>query len=832
MHGLTNLFVDLLAGEIHVSPPLRNFSKKYSSKKSKQGAMIKNYFKTAFRNLWKHKVFSFINLTGLAVGMTACFLIYLYVNFELSYDAFNTKANRIYRVVSDIKTPTETINAGGPSWAVPPHAKMDFPEIEASVRVLSGDNVLIRKGTIKFQEENVMWADPDFFKVFDFKMIKGDPKTALKEPFSVVFTESAAKKYFGKENPLGQTLLITGDASPAKVTGIIKDIPENSQVRGDVILSMTTITEKYNAGLNDQWGNYGSGAYFLLAPNTNAKALEKKFPAFLEKRNGPEMKQLQMYPTIILEPLRDVYLRSTRNGNKSGNINNVYIFASIAVFILLIACINFINLTTARSTERAKEVGIRKVVGALKNQLAKQFIGESIFLCLIAFFLTVGLSALLLPLFNQLSGKTISHGIFEHPQYLLQLFFASIVIGFLAGVYPALVLSSFKSITVLKGRFATGTRGTILRKGLVVAQFTISIALIIGTIIVYTQMRFMRNQDLGFSKDQIIVMDSYGDSTKTVFRNSIAGLPSIKSTAMSSSVPGGGNPAAYSQIENIKGDLQIANLDLYFVDFDYIDQFKIKILAGRAFSRDFQTDTTQSMILNEAAMKMFGYTSPQQAVGKRFKQWGREGKIIGIMKDFHFRSLQTGIKPLSMRIEPNGCNLVSAKISASNIPATISAIEQKWKSVMPNRPFSYFFMDEYFDKQYRGEEKFGKLFLNFSILAIFISCLGLLGLASYSTMQRTKEIGIRKVMGASVSNIVNLLSRDFLKLVLISFLIAAPIAWYFMYKWLQEFAYRTSIGWWVFLFAGIAALAVALLTVSFQAIKAAVTNPVNSLRSE
>jgi putative ABC transport system permease protein len=793
--------------------------------------MIKNYLKIAFRNLWRHKIFSFINIMGLAVGMTACFLIFLYVRFELSYDSFHSKADRIYRVVADIKTPTEVINASGPSWAVPPNAKDEFPEVESFVRTTS-DQVLVRKGDIKFQEENALWADSSFFHVFDFKLLKGNPQTALKDQFSVVFSETAAKKYFGKKDPLGQTLLITGDALPAKVTGIMKDIPENSQIKADMLLSMTTITQKFAPAIDSQWGNYGASAFLLLKPNTNAKRLEAKFPAFLEKRNGTEMKKSQMYPTLFLEPLRDVYLRSTRDDHKTGNIVIVYIFSIVAIFILLIACINFINLTTARSAERAKEVGIRKVVGALKTQLSKQFIGESIILCLIAFALTVFFSWLLLPLFNQLAGKTISHSIFENFSYLIYLLFAAISIGLLAGIYPALVLSSFKPVIVLRGKFATGSRGTFLRKALVVSQFTISIGLIIATIIVYNQMNYMRNQDLGFSKDQMIVMDTYGDPAKDAFKQALAGMPNVKSAATSSSVPGSGNPGAYSQIENIKGDLQIANLDLYFVDFDYINQFKIKMVAGRGFSRDFATDTTQAMVLNEAAVKMFGYTSPQQAIGKKFKQWGREGKIIGVMKDFHFRSLQQPIKPLSMRIEPGGCNLVSANLSAANLPSTISAIENKWKTLIPNRPFSYFFLDDFFDKQYRSEERFGKLFLNFAILAIFISCLGLLGLASYSTIQRTKEIGVRKVLGASVANIVNLLSKDFLKLVAISSLIAFPIAWFAMHKWLEDFAYRTVISWWIFLMAAILATLIALFTISFQAIRAAIANPVKSLRTE
>ncbi|MGC4035870.1 MAG: ABC transporter permease [Chitinophagaceae bacterium] len=793
--------------------------------------MIKNYFKLAFRNLWKHRTFSFINIMGLTIGMTACFLIFLYISFELSYDSFNTKADRIYRVVSDIKTPTEVIPASGPSWAVAPFAKEEFPEIEAFVRT-TGDNLLVRKGDVKFQEENPVWADSALFRIFDFKLLKGNPETALKEQLSIVLSETSAKKYFGKEDPMGQTLLLTGDALPAKVTGIMKDIPENSLIKADMFLSMTTITQKFNQSIDSQWGNYGAQAYLLLKAGTNAKALEKKFPAFLQKYNGDEMKKLQMFPTLFLEPLRDVYLKSTRNGSKTGNIKNVYIFSVIAVFILVIACINFINLTTARSSERAKEVGIRKVAGAVKSQLMRQFLGDSVFLCLIAFVLTVGLSALLLPLFNNLAGKTISTGIFSHPGNILLLFGAAVGIGFLAGVYPALVLSSFKPVSVLKGRFATGTKGILLRKGLVVAQFTVSIALIIGTIIASMQMSYMRNQDLGFYKDQMMIIDTHGDPAKKAFRESLSGLPGVKSTALTGSVPGGGNPGAYSEIENTKGDLQIANLDLYFVDFGYMDQFKMKMAAGRMFSKEFGTDTTQAMVLNETAVKMFGYKKPEDALGKRFKQWGREGKIIGVVKDFHFRSLQQAIKPLSMRIEPDGCSLVSVNIAAGNAKSTIAAIEGKWKTLIPARPFSYYFLDDFFDRQYRSEERFGKLFLNFSVLAILISCLGLLGLASYSTMQRTKEIGIRKVLGASVGSIVNLLSKDFLKLVFISFLIATPVAGIFMYKWLQDFAYRTTLSWWVFALAGLIAVFIALFTVSFQAIKAALTNPVKSLRTE
>lgn len=794
--------------------------------------MIKNYFKIALRNLWKHKVFSFINVTGLSIGITACFFIFMYVGFELSYDNMHSKADRIYRLVTDIKTPTETINTGVTAWPFAPNIKADFPEVESFVRI-SGGSFLVRRGNVKFQEERSAFADSSFFKVFDFKLIKGDPKTALSEIATIVFSESAAKKYFGNTDPVGQTVLLTGDAIPAKVTGVMKDIPENSQIKADMLISMVSLTQKFNKGLDNQWGNFGASSYLLLKPGTNPKRLEAQLPAFLERRNGAEEKKQQMFYKLLLEPLKSVYLRSTRSGQESGSITNVYVFAIVAIFILLIACVNFVNLTTARSVERAKEVGIRKVVGAERSQLARQFIDESVILCLIAFLLTIVLSVLFLPLFNQLAGKTISAGIFSNWYYITLLFITSVGIGLIAGLYPALVLSAFKPVSVLKGRFSSGNKGNALRKTLVIAQFTISIALIIGTIVVYTQMSFMQNRDLGFAKDQMLILDTNGDPAGNALKEAIATIPGVKSTANSSSVPGGGNPGAYSEIENKKGDLQIANLDLYFVDWDYVNQFKIKMVAGRAFSREFGTDTAQAMLLNEAAVKLFGYSSPQQAIGRRFKQWGREGKIVGVMKDFHFRSLQEVIKPLSMRIELKNLGLISVKMSSQNTPATLAAIENKWKTFIPKRPFNYYFLDEFFDRQYRAEQRFGKLFLNFAVLAIFISCLGLLGLASYSTLQRTREIGIRKVLGATVPGIVNLLSKDFLVLVAISFLVASPIAGLFMhYYWLKGFAYRIDISWWIFAIAGILALVIALGTISFQAIRAATSNPVKSLRSE
>jgi putative ABC transport system permease protein len=756
----------------------------------------------------------------------------MYVSFETSYDNFHSKADRIYRVVSDVITPSETDKIGITSAPVAINAKKDFPEVEDAVRV-TRDELLVHKGDIKFQEKNSLLADSTLFNVFDFPLISGDKKTALKEPMSIVLSQTAAKKYFGNTNPLGQQVQLTGAAINATVTGVMKDIPENSQIKADMLVSMSSFKAMYGRATQDsEWTNHGFYTYILLKPHADAKALEKKFPAFMEFHHGADAKKLQMHDDLSLEPLRDVYLKSKRDGYETGSINNIRIFSIIGVFILLIACINFINLTTARGAERAKEVGIRKVVGAARFQLARQFIGESIIICFIAFLLSIFLCSLLLPLFNQLAGKQISTGIFNHPLNIAGLFLLSLGIGIFAGFYPSLVLSAFKPVTVLKGSFATGNKGLILRKSLVVFQFAISIVLIVGTIVVFTQLNYMRNQDLGFSKDQTIVINTNFDNNKNAFKQSLSSIPGVISSTYSSSVPGGGHTSAYSEMQNKAGDIQKTNLDLYFVDFDYIHQYQFKLVAGRSFSKDFKTDSTQAMVINESAARSLGYNKPEDAVGRNFDQWGRKGKIIGVLKDFHYHSLQQNINPLVMRYERWALGLISIKVSSANLQSTIRMIESKWNSIIPNRPFDYYFLDDFFNTQYHAEEKFGNLFTNFAVLAIFISCLGLLGLASYSTIQRTKEIGVRKVLGASVSSIVNLLSLEFIKLVFIAFVIATPIAWFGMHKWLLDFAYRTNINWWVFAIAGFSALAIAFATISFQAIRAAVANPVKSLRTE
>ena len=646
-----------------------------------------------------------------------------------------------------------------------------------------------------------------------------------------ILSESTAKKFFGNSNPVGKVLTLTRDKFPGTVTGVMKDIPENSHLKISMLISLSTFVQG-NTGFDSAWNFYGWETYILLKPGANIATLQGKLPGYLEKMGGSALFRNKLVPTLLVEPVRDIYLYSSRDDAKNGHIGNVYVFSVIGAFIVLIAGINFVNLTTARSVERAKEVGIRKVVGAGKSMLAGQFIGESIILCLIAYVFAVGLSALMLPLFNQLAGKEVSSGIFAQPRYLVILLGIAVLIGIFAGLYPALVLSSFRPVSVLKGNFSTGSRGILLRKGLVIVQFTIAIGLMIATLVVYFQLNYMRSQDLGFNKEQKLIMDSRNDSAKLAFKQSLASIPGVLSNTMAGSVPGMFTPMSDCKIENGRGEMQTANAAIYFVDYDYLDEMHMRMVAGRTFSRQFGTDSTQAMILNETAVTQLGFTSPQQAIGKRFEDLNRTGAIIGVVRDFHLRSLQDPIRPLVMRVEPRNCDLVCATIDGRRLQETLRAVQAKWKSLLKDRPFSYFFLDEFFDRQYRSEQHFGRLFLNFAILAIFISCLGLMGLAAYSTIQRTKEIGVRKVVGASVGNIVYLLSRDFLQLVAWAFVVAAPMTWFFVHGWLNGFAYRIGSYWWIFALAGITALMIALAAVSYQAIRAALVNPVHSLRSE
>jgi putative ABC transport system permease protein len=795
--------------------------------------MIRNYLKIAFRNLWRHKGFSFINIAGLAVGMTACFLIFIYVKFELSYDKFNQNFDQVYRLNTDIKSPNEVLHWSSASAPMGPALQVDYPdEVKANARVFGG-SFLVINGDKKFQENNIAFTDPSLFKMFTFPFIKGDPNTALSAPFSIVLSETMAKKYFGTTDIIGKSLSLDGK-HPVIITGVIKDIPLNSHFNFDMVMSSTTM-EKLKLIYMPEWGNFSNTTYLLLKKGSDPAKLQAKLTGFLHKHITDDQRRKGYDYQLFIEPLKDVYMDTFRGAPVNGSETNIYIFSIVAIFILLIACINFVNLTTARASERAKEVGIRKVIGAFKQQLAMQFLGESMIISLVAFVFAVVLSLLLLPLFNQLAGKVVSEGIFEHG-YIFILFGISLVIGFLAGLYPSFVLTSFSITTVLKGRFRSSVKGIFLRKGLVVVQFTISIVLIVGTIIVYNQLNYMRSQSLGFNKDQMAIVDFNGDSLvqkqAQTIKNELRQVPGVISVSGSNTTPGNGNPVAYSQVESHNGSLLSMNLNLYEVDYDFISQYGLQLVAGRLLSTAFPTDSTKGFVVNETLVKNLGYVHPSDAIGKQFHQWGRQGQIVGVVKDFHFTSLQQDIKPLDLRINPASVNVFTIKIKGGNIPATIAALQTEWKTLVPQRPFSYNFLDKNFDKQYITEDRFGKLFMYFAFLAIMISCLGLLGLASYSTLQRTREIGIRKVLGASVPGIVNMLSKEFLQLVIIAALIAFPIAWYGMHSWLKDFAYKVDIGWWVFAAAGVLSCFIAIVTISFQAIRAALTNPVMSLRSE
>ena len=791
--------------------------------------MLKKNLTIAIRSLWRHKGFSALNIIGLAVGMSAFFLIFQYVRFENSYDNFDKKGDRIYRLVTDLISTGQPQHTSNTSMPMAINLKADYPEIQDIVRLTTG-SPLLRRGETKFQEDGTVYADSSLFSIFDFPLIEGNPKVALKEPFSLVLSESTAKKYFGKEDPIGQTMFFADSGFNATVTGVMKDLPENSTIKADLFVSMST-RKRFRDSLDYRWGNFSIYSYLLLKPGASPTSLQAKLKPFIERHIGKTLKAQQQDYILFLEKLKDTYW-SSRSGMANGSIRNVYIFSIIGLFILLIACINFVNLTTARSAERAKEVGILKVVGAARFQLTRQFLGESVLLSLIAFILSLALCSTMLPVFNQLAGKTVSTGLFTSPEQTLTLLTIALIIGLLAGIYPALVLSSYKPIASLKGRFSTSTRGLFLRRSLVVFQFTISIALIIGTAVIYLQLNYMENQDLGFSKEQTLVIDEHNDGHKMVYRQEIANLPNVRSTAFSGSVPGQGTWSAYSKIENSHGEMQVANMDLIYVDFGYLEQTKVKLLAGRYFNPAIPTDTMQAMIVNEKAAQFFGYPTPQAAIGRRFDQWGKKGMIVGVIKNFNYEGLRKEINPLSICVDFSDCNYISVKVGTNNLPATIAAMKAKWDRLVPNRTFDYFFLDEAFNKQYRAEEQFGRLFINFAILAIFISCLGLLGLASYSTIQRTKEVGIRRVLGASVSGIVKLLSVDFLKLVCVAFLVAVPISWFFMHQWLQDYAYQTQLSWWIFAGSGLAATLIAFATISYQAIRAACANPVSSLRSE
>lgn len=811
--------------------------------------MFKNYFKIAWRTLRKHKGYTVINIIGLTMGLACFLMIGLYVQDELSYDKYHKNFDNIYRVVHGYAEDVSAKDAANLKqhdyryqvWGNAPVGaaiKSDFPEVKEVVQFSGRSTVLLRHEEKAFQEENVFFADSNALSVFSWPLIAGNPKTALVDPYSAVLTEKTAKKFFGNENPIGKTLQggsTGGRASEGvyKVTGVLKDIPSNSHFTFDALMSMSSFKKSW-AEVFDQWGYVDFYTYFLAEPQADVKSLTAKVPSFLAKHNAA----IGGRYTIAFESLNDAYLHSSadRQPGTTGSLPNMYLFTVIGLFILCIACVNFMNLTTARSMERAKEVGVRKVAGANKKELIAQFFTESLLLVFVSAVIALVLVILLLPTMQVFTGKNFQISSIINTNTIVIYVSAVLITGLIAGIYPAIILSNFKPITVLKGAFTTSSKGVNLRRGLVILQFSLSISLIVGTVVVFRQLNFMQNKSLGFNKDQMLLLDFNYDNKVAMkteeIKQSFLQVPGVTSVAASRSVPGTYFPNGGTRIQSLNGGSIEEAPGLFEVDVDFIKHFGLQMAAGRPYSRDFPADTAKSLVINEAAAKLFGYPDPEKIIGKHFEQWGREGEVIGVVKDFNYMSLHKKIEPLALRLEPTSSRYFTIKIKSENIPVTLDKLKELWSGIAPQRPFLYSFLDDSFNRQYEADVKFRGLFSFFSGFAILIACLGLLGLATYTAQQRTKEIGVRKVLGASVSSIVQLLSLDFLKLVCVAIIIATPMAWWAMNKWLQDFAFRIEIKWWMFVLAGLVALIVAFVTISFQAIKAATINPVKSLRSE
>jgi putative ABC transport system permease protein len=802
--------------------------------------MIRSFFLIGWRNLFKRKFFSFINIAGLAIGMACCVLITLYIQNELSYDQYHTKRDRIYRVLQTFRSVQNGENPGPPTpkdfqvWGcapVGPALQADFPEIEKVVQFMSPVNLLLQNGKKRFQQDNLLFMDSTAFDVFSWKMLFGNPHTALTAPNSIVLTRTVANKFFGNMDPVGQSLRVDNQDN-FMVTGVMEDVPPNSQFTFNGLISMTT-AKKQRSDIFDMWGYVDFYTYLLLKDNTSILPLQTQASYFTKRHNAEDKGY-----AISFEKMTDAYLHSvaSRQPGPTGSLLNVYLFSCIAVFIMLIACINFMNLSTARSLERAKEVGIRKVLGVKPSNLMWQFLFESVLLSLAAIIIALILSRIGISLIGKLSDKNLSNLNFFTPLMLFCMLGFAIVVGILAGIYPAWFLSGFKAIAVLKGKFNPSGNGISFRKALVVLQFTLSIVLIAGTIIVYTQLTYLNRHDLGFQKDQMVIIDFEGDekveqNIETIKR-SIADQPGVVGVTASRAVPGEFLPNAGTQIQTPDGIMGNQIPFIYEIDFDFIPVYHIPLVAGRAYSRSYLTDSSQSMIINEAAARLYGYARPADAIGKKFAQWGRTGTIIGVVKDFNFRSLHQSVEPLTLRYGyPDVLNRISVSVKGNNIPVTLAHIKKTWDQTVPQRPFLYHFLDDSFNEQYQADQHFAQLFTFFSCLAICIACLGLFGLSTFIAQQRVKEIGIRKVLGSSVSGIAVLLSKDFIKLILVAIVIAVPLCWWAMNKWLQGFAYRINIGPAIFIEAGTITLGIALVTMTWQSVTAALGNPIHSLRN-
>jgi len=807
--------------------------------------MIKNYFKIAWRNITRQKGYSLINITGLAIGIAACLLILQYVSFELSYENFQVNKDRIYRVQQDRydNGKLSTQWAAG-AWAVGNSFKDAIPEVEDYVKVHQDDAAVAEVNNQPIKLDKVFFASGSFFKIFTYPLIAGDKTTALKEPFTAALSETSARKIFGSTNVIGKTLELNRNSS-YKVTAVYKDAPTNTQIKPDVLLSYATFvkwtTDSSGNGPETAWLWDGCLTYLLLRKDADPAVVEKKFVPIVNKFTAADMKKYNAAVTYHLQPLRDIHLYShyMQEPAPNGDGKTVYLLLGIAFFIAVIAWVNYINLATARAINRAKEVGIRKTVGSQRRQLVTQFLSESALLNALAVVLALLIVSVSIPAFNRLSGQHLSISLFTRSDFWFWMAVLFFIGTFFSGLYPAFVLSGFKPIEVLKGRMTATRKGSLMRKGLVVFQFTASLFLLIGTLAVYRQIQFMRQQALGINIEQTLVVrpptvltDSTYVRNMTALKQTLNQQASLSSVSISTSIPGesvGWNAGGIKIVGTDEGTQK--QYRVIGVDYDYLKMYGIKLIAGREFSRDFGSDDS-SVIFNKKGFEQLGLNKPEDAIGKKIDFWGRQYTIVGITENFHQQSLRESFEPLIFRLIPNVRGYLSVRTPASKASQTIAQVKSSWDKFFPGNTFEYFFLDDHFDEQYKADRRFGQVFGLFTALAILVACLGLFALASFTTIQRTKEIGIRKVLGASVFRILKLLYQEFAVLIGIAFVIAIPLSWLSVASWLQGYAFRVGIRWTYFFIPFVTILIVALLTVSFQSIRASLANPVKSLRTE
>jgi putative ABC transport system permease protein len=802
--------------------------------------MIRNYIKVAIRHLLRNKGITVINVAGLAIGMACCILIVLFIRDELSYNRFHANSENIYRLNSVAQHKDGQADRMGISqFGAGPALREESSRVKDAVRFYTAYNVIISKGADKFKQDQISYADAGFLNMFSFPMISGNPSTALKEPYTGVLTESAAKKYFGDEDPVGRSIRFQ-DAFDCQITGVVKDVPSNSDIKFDVLLSMETWRQNViKAGGKPEGSWYGFSdnyTFVLLNPGVTPGMMNGELKAFVAKHIGEIAKRLGETFSYELQPLANIHMRPNGDNASLDKTPKLYLYGAIGLFIILIACINFMNLVTARAHERAMEVGLRKVMGAERKALIVQFLVESILVSLLSFLFALLLAQIMLPGFNYATDKTLSLFSLQNISLFSTLLLLSMVVGLLAGSYPALYLSGFLPVRILKGGLKSAGTKSLFRKALVVSQFTIAIALIISTVVIYLQLRYLQQKDLGYDKTGLVNFYLHNDkqaNSREIFKAEVEKLPFVKNTSYTSAAVGDGpnnaNPVGLEG--SLEEDSKVAYI--VYADFSYFTNLGIKMAEGRDFDARFPTDSLDAFVINRSAAKKFGLTNP---IGSRLEWRGsnepRKGTVIGVVEDFNFESLRLPVGPMLAMIRPGYARVLTVRLEAGDRQEQLAGIETLWNKMMPAFPFNYSFVENSLAGEYKQEQRDGSLFGAYAGLAIVIACMGLFGLAMLVARQRTKEIGIRKVLGASITSITALLSKDFIQLVFIAILIASPIAWYGMDKWLQEFAFHVPMPWWAFVAAGAGALIIALVTISFQSVKAALLNPVKSLKSE